>query len=345
MVTFFGFIILILCCVFFHEMGHFLVARAFKMRVLEFSIGMGKPLLSRTDRHGTVWKMCPIPIGGYVRMAESGTKNYHTYPVYQRFLMVLAGPVFSVVFGWAMFFCAFAVWGHPQIPDYRTGGIYQVMPDTPAYNTDLQRGDVIVKMQQNQDVYTIHSFYDMYTAVQRFKSSPIEATVKRGNTVHIISITPKAYHAQNGDIVYRIGVRGYPLEYVPLGVGETFNQSVDVTWRMVTLVYDSITRLLVGNIAKEELGGPIKIANMAGETLHMGWRVFIIFMGGFSINLGLFNMIPLPVLDGGRLVLLVAEGVRRRPIGAKVSHMLMAWSMAIVFTFLIFITLLDIGVL
>ena len=338
-----GFILVVLFTVSFHELGHFLVARWFKMRVLEFSVGMGKPLFTRTDKYGTVWQLALIPIGGYVRLDERN--GYENHPVYQRFLMVLAGPVFSILLGWILFFALFFVWGKPVLPDYKTTGIYEILPDTPASQTDLQQGDVIIQIAQGDDIRPIDTVYDMYMAVQHFKSQPLTITVQRQNTQYKTVLTPRAYKTNSGDIVYRIGVKGFPVTTEKMSIPQVLVSTNSVTWRTMTIIYDAIVRMFLGDIKKEELGGPVKIASMAGDSLQMGLRQFIIFLGAFSINLGLFNLIPLPVLDGGRLVLLCAEGIMRKPLSTRISHMLITGSMAVVLSFLIFVTLIDIGIL
>ncbi len=340
-----GFIVLLVVTVFFHELGHFSVARLFKMTVLEFSVGMGKTLLYHTDKHGTVWKLSMLPIGGYVKLQEGDTKGYETHPVYQRFLMVFAGPLFSIVFGWVMFFSVFYIWGHPQLPDYHSTGIYQVLADSPAQKTPLQQGDVIVKMAHANEVRDIQSFYDVYAAVQQFKASPIQLTVRRGESFYSTHITPRAYTTETGQIIYRIGVTAYPAIYKKAPLSDIIVDTTDITWRTMTLIYDAIIRMFSGNITREELGGPIRIADMAGDSLQQGIRHFMVFLGMFSINLGLLNLIPIPVLDGGRMVLLCAEGIMGKPLNTRLSHILIAGSMAIVLAFLIFVTLIDIGIL
>ncbi len=342
---FIGFILVVLFTVLFHELGHFWVARLFKMTVLEFSIGMGKTLLYHIDRHGTMWKLSLLPLGGYVRLQQKGHKAYEQHPVYQRFLMVFAGPLFSIVFGWVMFFAIFFIWGQPKIPEYESTGIYEILPDSPAQNTPLQTGDRIIQMANESDIRPIQSFYDLYMAVQHFKTSPVHVTVQRGDEKFTTQMTARAYKTDTGDIAYQIGVKGYPITHEKMRLSHIIYHTSMVTWRTMTIIYDAIIRIFTGNITREELGGPIRIADMAGDSLQMGIRQFMIFLGAFSINLGVFNLIPLPVLDGGRMVLLCAEGIMRKPLSTKVSHFLIVWSMAVVLTFLIFVTLIDIGIL
>ena len=344
------FSIVIMVLVFFHELGHFLFARVFKMKVDVFSVGMGPEILSKIDKYGTKWRLAIIPIGGYVKVLEgSENKNQQgsleSKPVWQRMIMVFAGPVFSVLLGWIIFFGMFGIWGKPTMADYSQKGINKVVVGSPAEISGLQTGDIITEITSNGKVHKITSFYNMYNAIQQTGEKQSILTVKRAGNDIKIKITPRPYNTEKGDVVYRIGVTAHPLEYKEMTLLDSFSNANDVSIRASLAIYNGIIDMFKNGIDKENVGGPIKIAQMSGQSGDMGLFYLLQFMALLSINLGILNMIPLPILDGGRLVLLTVEGIIRRPLPENLVNPIMAFSVVLMIVLFVFITMVDIGIL
>ncbi|MFL2659932.1 MAG: M50 family metallopeptidase [Alphaproteobacteria bacterium] len=345
-----SFIVVILVLVFFHELGHFLFARLFKMKVEVFSIGMGPEIISRRDKKGTIWRLALIPIGGYIKLLEGKANkdivgSFESRPIWQRMIMVLAGPAFSILFGWLIFLSSSIIWGKAYIPNYNEVGINKVVVDSPAQKSGLKTGDIITSIVLDDKKYKVNSFYDIYNIIQKSGSNKIKLIVNRNNEELKLFITPKAYTNNKDEIVYRIGVSSPQLLYKKVGFVESFKIANEVSLRAMIAVYNGIIDTFQNGIKSENVGGPIKIANISGQSIDMGIIYFLHFMALLSINLGVLNMIPLPILDGGRIVLLMVEFVIGRPLPDKLINPIMLISVLLMLILFFFILALDLGII
>ncbi len=348
MSTLFSFSLVIVLIVFFHELGHFLVARACGIKVKAFAVGMGPKILSRVDKHETEWKLCILPIGGYVQMIEGDeAKNtsdlFDNKPVWKRLSVVLAGPLASLLLGWILFFGVFAIYGTKESPNYLADGIGEVLKDTPAQSAGLQYGDVITQITVDGKVKATNNFYDVYVTVQNVGKKPMVLTVKRGDKIKYMPLISRAVlDERTNKIVYRIGFKAQPLKTKKISIGESLSKANQVTVHSLTMIYDAVIRMFKEGIG-EDMGGPIKIAQISGEAGRAGMEYLWGFIAMLSINLAVINMLPLPIMDGGRALLLMIEGVFRRPLHKKITETIMLISVSFMLCFFVFITLKDLG--
>ena len=350
MFTLLSFSLVIVLVVFFHELGHFLVARLFGVQVKAFSVGIGPKIISRTDKHGTEWKLCLLPLGGYVQMLEGEkTKNikssFENKTVTQRLLIVLAGPIASVALGWIIFFGIFSYHGAKEQPNFTIEGIGEVVKNSPAHIAGLQRNDVITKISFKDRVFDIKTFHDVYMATQIAGKTPMQVHVARNDAVKVLEISPRAViDERSAKVVYRIGFMAKPLKVKKLTIGQSLSRATSVTVKSLTMIYDGLINMFKNGIG-DEMGGPLKIAQVSGDAGRAGFEYLLGFIAMLSINLAVINMLPLPIMDGGRALFLCVEGIFRRPLPKKITETIMMASVWFMLLFFIFITLKDLGVL
>lgn len=346
------FLVVLTILVFVHEYGHYWVARRCGVRVEVFSIGFGPELFGRTDRAGTRWKFSLIPLGGYVKMfgdADAASTpdesvpamtdaerevSFHHKPLRQRAAIVAAGPIANFLFAMLVMAGLFWTSGHPMPPPT----IEDVMPGSAAERAGLEPGDTIVAI----DGQRIFRFVELQIAVAGGEGAPLELEVARGDRTVTTEVTP-AVTSRTGDDgeqveSYLIGVTvrsgDYGLaESLWLGVSETVNLGV------ATIV--AVGEMIVGDRGTEELGGPIRIAEMSGVVFDIGIVMIAWFMAVLSLNLGLINLFPIPMLDGGHLVFYAIEAVRGRPLGERAQEYGFRLGLALVLSLMVFATWND----
>ncbi|QDP18622.1 RIP metalloprotease RseP [Sphingomonas xanthus] len=342
--------------VFFHELGHYWVARWFGVGAEQFSIGFGREIGGWTDKRGTRWKIGWLPLGGYVRFV--GDMNpasqpdpaadvpdalrstaFHLKPWWQRFLIVLAGPMANFLLAIAIFAGFFAVFGMPRTPAI----VGQVQPGSVAQSIGLQPGDRIEAVAGQET----ESFEDMRRIVSLRPGEDVTIVVQRGGA-------QRSFQARLGEQVisddfgqeYRIGLLGVlgsqrtlerlpALEIVPAAAGYT----VALTRSMI----DGLGQIITGQRSTEDLGGPLKMAQIAGQQASLGAFEFFQLIALFSINLGFINLLPVPMLDGGHLVFYAAEGLRRRPVSERAQEWAFRGGLALLMALLIFTTVNDLA--
>jgi len=356
-ITVLGFIAVIGPLVFVHEMGHYLAGRLFGVQADMFSIGMGRELLGWTDKRGTRWKVSALPIGGYVKFRgdmgpasepdpallalppEEKAKTLHFKPVWQRFLIVAAGPITNFVTAILIFVVYFGVMGVPQTPTV----ISFVVPDTAAAAAGLQSGDRVIKVAGR----SVTRFEDMAQMIALRPRMQIDLLVERQGKQLTIPVTPKAQTAEDpaGNRI-EIGllgvVAGQAVQTRPgpvAVVAEAFRE----TGHTVQTITDVIGQIAGGERSAKELGGPLKIAQFSGTAVTVGWLPFFRFMALISINLGFINLLPIPLLDGGHLFFYLIEGVRRRPLPAQAQEWAFRSGLALLLGFMLFVTINDLG--
>jgi regulator of sigma E protease len=350
-----GFVCMLGPLVFFHEFGHYIVARIFKIPAEAFSIGFGRELVGWTDKQGTRWKIAWLPLGGYVRFvgdmtpasnpAEAGSipeedrdRAFQFRPVWQRFLVVLAGPAANFLLAIIIFAAFFAAIGAPL-----TNVVGGVKEGTAAAAAGLQPGDKIVSVA-NRPTPT---FDDIRSVVALRAGEKIPLEFERAGSVHEVQVTltsdvePDALGRD-----FKRGLLGiYPaegaLERVP--VTRAVPLAVQYTANLTRSIVDGLVQLVRGRVSPKQLGGPITIARVAGQGAELGALPFVQLLALLSINLGFINLLPVPMLDGGHLFFYAVEAVRRRPISAQALEWAFRGGLAIILSLLLFTTINDLA--
>jgi regulator of sigma E protease len=342
--------------VFFHELGHYLVARMFKIPAEVFSIGFGRELFGWTDRQGTRWKVAWLPLGGYVRfvgdMSPASTpvpeesispelreRSFQLRPAWQRFLVVLAGPAANFILAILIFAALFAAIGVPHTPNV----VGSVQPGSVAQKIGLQPGDRLVSVAGERT----RSFEDLQRVVGIRPGEPVLIRIERQQHDLVVPATIGVRtETDRFGQSYRIGVLGIAqadrvlerpsaLHLLPTATRYT----IQITRSMI----QGLAQIITGRRGTEEVGGPIKIAQIAGQQAVLGPIAFAQLLALFSINLGFINLLPVPMLDGGHLVFYAVEAVRRRPLSAKALDWAFRGGMAVLLALVVFTTLNDLG--
>ncbi len=338
------FLLILSVVVFVHEFGHFWVARRNGVRVEVFSIGFGPELVGWTDRHGTRWKFSLIPLGGYVKMlgeedAPAAALPPDAFPakrVGQRMAIVAAGPLANFLFAILVFALLFLAFGKPYAPPV----VGDVVPESPAAEAGLLPGDRILAV----DGEAVDSFEDLQRIVRDRPGVPLVFTVRRDGETFDLTIIPELRELDTPAGKVRIGLIGVTsqgLEYRRLGPLAALWEAVGETGRMIAATLEAIGQMIVGSRGTEELGGPLRIAQMSGEIAQQGLVPALWFAAILSLNLGLINLFPIPMLDGGHLLLYTIEAVRGRPLSERSQEILFRIGLAMVVTLMLFATWND----
>lgn len=306
--------------VFFHELGHYLAARWRGVRVEAFSIGFGHTVASWTDKHGTVWKLSWLPLGGYVKMhgqerpeyASPEVRNswipgqtFHEKSVLSRAIIVGAGPAANFLLAMVVFAGLFIAFGKPvTLPE-----VGDVLPGSAAAQAGLQSKDRIDEIGGKK----IATFEALQAVVMANPGHTLPITVHRGDADLKLTITPQPHDAA-GKQIGVIGVRGGMVEYQKVSVPAALWGGVAQTWTVTADTVAGLGQIISGTRGSEELGGPLRIAQLSGQVAELGVGSLMMFIAVLSVNLGLINLFPIPVLDGGHLLFYAAEAVRGRPL-------------------------------
>ena len=342
--------------VFFHELGHYLVARLFGIPAETFSIGFGREIVGWTDRQGTRWKVSWLPLGGYVKFVGDMSpasnpgdleaipehlrdRAFQSRPVWQRFLVVLAGPLtnfFLAVVIIAGFIGAYGVTSTPNV-------VVSTLPNTPARAAGLQPGDHIMGISGRRT----ETFDELALLTSMYPEQTVALEILRGGrkfnvNVRLGSQTVKDVYGHK----YRIGLLGIPppkAQRTRVPIAEVVPAAVERTWFLTRSMAAGLGQILTGQRSLREVGGPVKIAQFAGEEAQLGFEDFIGLVAMLSINLGFINLLPVPALDGGHLFFYTIEGIRRRPIGAEALEWAFRGGFALILALLLFVTANDLG--
>jgi regulator of sigma E protease len=350
------FLIILTVLVFVHEFGHFLIARWNGVRVEVFSIGFGPEVFGWWDRTGTRWKFSTIPLGGYVKMfgdsdASSGLPvpglarlapaerevSFHYKRLGQRAAIVAAGPAANFLFAVAVLAILFTTYGQPFTP----AEVGQVQPGSAAEQGGIQPGDVI----RSLDGSTVHRFEDVQQIVRLTPGVPMSIVVSRDGQEQTLRVTPSQTELTDrfGNH-YQIGLLGIArsgMEYVKRDPATAIIQAGAETWNLSVSTLKAIWQIIIGTRATDELGGPLRIAQMSGEVAQGGVVAVLWFMAVLSINLGLINLFPVPVLDGGHLLFYAAEALRGKPLDQRAQEYGFRIGLALVLTLMVFATWND----
>jgi regulator of sigma E protease len=326
-----AFLVVILVIVFVHEFGHYIVGRWCGVGVEAFSVGFGKELFGYTDRNGTRWKFCAIPLGGYVKFegdANAASKpsdqpelhtatSLHSQPLWQRAAIVAAGPLANFILAIAIFTGVFFTYGMTYFP----AEVQEMMPDGAAKQAGIKTGDVIVRIDGSE----IYSFDDIPRLVRLRTGDPLEVVVQRDGAPLTFSVVPKNISVDDG-LGGKVTVGGLGISYRPpngeaqvktFGLGGAFNQAVWQTKNQIVMIMQGVKSMIMGKQSVKQVGGAVTIAKMASVHASYGPTTFIFFIGILSISIGLINLFPIPILDGGHLVLFAIEAVLGKPLEGR----------------------------
>jgi len=350
------FVIILTVLVFVHEFGHYIIARWNRVRIEVFSIGFGPEIFGWWDRAGTRWKFSAIPLGGYVKMfgdtdASSALPaaglsrltpaerdlSFHYKRLGQRAAIVSAGPAANFVFAIAALAILFMTYGQPFTP----AEVGQVTSGTAAERGGMRAGDVILKI----DGRTVHRFEDVQQVVRLNPGVPMTIVVRRGGEEQTLHVTPsQTEFTDRFGHHYAVGLLGIThsgMEYVKRDPATAIVQAGVETWNLTSGTLGALWQMVEGTRGTEELGGPLRIAQMSGEVAQSGIVAILWFMAVLSINLGLINLFPVPVLDGGHLLFYAAEALRGKPLGQRAQEYGFRIGLALVLTLMVFATWND----
>lgn len=337
--------------VFFHELGHYLVGKLFGVGAETFSIGFGREIAGWTDRSGTRWKVGWLPLGGYVRFvgdehrtdqkqqsADSDPRAFDGKPVWKRFLIVLAGPMANFLLAILIFAAFFSILGTP-----RTNVVGSVEPASAAAESGIQPGDRIIAIAGRPT----STFADVFNAVVVRPGEQVTVEVERGGSVRQLSVHLGTDVIEDpAGASFKRGLLGvYPTTQVqePVSLLEAIPMATAYSWGMTRAIADGIVQLARGRISPKQIGGPIKIAQVAGEGALQGPLAFVSLLALLSINLGFINLLPVPVLDGGHLLFYTVEAVRRRPMSIQAQEWAFRGGLALLLALLLFTTVNDLS--
>ncbi len=314
-VILFGVVILV------HELGHFFMAKLFRMDVLRLSLGFG-PVLFSFKRGRTEYAVSAIPVGGYVKLAEEDDARkdpsitpYERHPWYQKTLMALMGTGFNLVLGFIVIW-ALVLWKGTY--DYKPV-VGEVLKDSPAEKAELKAGDIILSINGKP----VHYWSDIPGLVNSSKGAPLVFTIKRGEKTLTVTITPKKVSEEVDKGIYldrwMVGIKADEkhLIHIKPGFVASVGEAVRMCGNIVRIVFDSLGKLFTNKEAYKQIGGPIAIGKMASDSFRSGLVSYFYFMAAISIMIGLFNLLPIPPLDGFLGIVFFFEGMIGRPMGER----------------------------
>ena len=351
-----GFLLVLGPLVLLHELGHYAVGRLFGVKADVFSVGFGKELAGWTDRRGTRWKLSALPLGGYVQFAgdmnpasqpgeewlslppEEREQTFQAKPLWQRALIVAAGPVTNLLIAVAIFAAFFMAFGKEVTPPV----VARFAEQSTAQVAGMQIGDRIMQV----DGEDIASFSDLARKVELYPGRTVRLTILSDAGTKILSVPIAGFDISdrfgNTSRIGRIGIMSEGLEWRKVGPGEALALSFEHCGKIMQMMIAGIGQIITGERSAKELGGPIKIAKFSGEQLTLGPLVFVQFVALISINLAFINLLPIPALDGGHLAFYAAEAVRRKPLGPRSQEWAFRTGMALVLALMIFFTINDV---
>ena len=334
------FIVLILIVVFIHEYGHYYFAKKYGVGVTDFSIGFGQEIFGWNDKSGTRWKICWIPLGGYVKFfgdrnvysqadhkeilekynEEEQKKLFILKPLYQRSLIVFGGPLANFLLALVIFFSIYTFVGK----DFTPAVINEVQKDSPAMTGGLKQNDIILEIDGNK----VESIMDVSKFITMSTDEIIDFKVKRSYDELILKIKPNIVPGEdnlgnklNKRIVgIKLGAYNNEINHVKLGPAQAIYHAAHEVYYVGVSSLKYIGAMIFGKADTSQLGGPIRIAKISGQVAEFGVLAFISMMAYISISLGLVNLFPIPMLDGGHLMFYAFEKVLGRPLSQKTQE-------------------------
>ena len=355
------FLILILVVVFIHEYGHYYFAKKYGVGVTDFSIGFGKELFGWNDRSGTRWKVCAIPLGGYVKFfgdrnvysqadhqeilekynEEEREKLFILKPLYQRVLIVFGGPLANFLLALVIFFSIYTFVGK----DFTPAVINEVQEDSPAMVGGLKDNDIILEIDGNE----VKSIMEVSKFITMSIDDFIDFKVKRNYDEIIFKVRPNIVEGNDGlgnkinkrMVGIKLGAYNNEVNHVKLGPAKALYHAANEVYFVSASSLKYIWGMITGKADTSQLGGPIRIAKISGQVATFGVLAFISMMAYISISLGLINLFPIPMLDGGHLMFYAFEKVLGRPLSQKTQEGFFRIGMFLLISLMFFTTFND----
>jgi len=362
------FLFLIIIVVFIHEYGHYYFAKKYGVGVTDFSIGFGKEIFGWNDRSGTRWKICWIPLGGYVKFfgdrnvfsqadqdklikkynEDERKKLFTLKPLNQRAWIVFGGPLANFILAFLIFFSIYTFVGK----DFTPAVINEVQKDSPAMVGGLKQSDIILEIDGNK----VESIMDVSKFITMSTADVIDFKVKRSYDELLLKIKPKVILSEdnlgnkiNKRIVgIKLGAYNNEINHVKLGPAQAIYHAVNEVYYVSISSLKYVAGMIMGKADTSQLGGPIRIAKISGQVAEFGILAFISMMAYISISLGLVNLFPIPMLDGGHLMLYAFEKILGRPLSQKTQEGFFRIGLFLLLSLMFFTTfndLKDIGLL
>jgi regulator of sigma E protease len=355
------FIALIVVVVFIHEYGHYYFAKRYGVGVTDFSIGFGKEMFGWNDKSGTRWKVCVIPLGGYVKFfgdrnvysqadndkiikeysKEDQDKLFVLKPLYQRALIVFGGPLANFLLAILIFFSVYTFFGK----DFTPAVINEVQKDSPAMVAGLKDNDIVVSIDGNE----VTSIMEVSKYIMMSTDEFINFTVNRYDQDLTFRVKPNIVEGEDNlgnkiskrMVGIKLGAYNNEVNHVKLGPTKALFYAVNEVYYVSTSSLKYIGSMLTGNADTSQLGGPIRIAKISGQVAEFGILPFISLMAYISISLGLINLFPIPMLDGGHLMFYGIEKVLGRPLSQKTQEGFFRIGMFLLLSLMFFTTFND----
>jgi regulator of sigma E protease len=348
-----AFLFVITLVVFIHELGHFLVARWCGVAVDVFSVGFGRELLGFTDRRGTRWRISALPLGGYVKFAgdadaasrpdaeslnkmDARTRADALYfkPLHQRAFVAAAGPFANFILAIVIFMGLALALGKAAAPPV----LETVTKDSAAERAGLQPGDII----RSVDGKTVNIFADLQSVVEAKPGEPIQVVVSRGGREMTFEATPTSEQATDeAGVKHTVGRLGVRDATVPVGVVEAFQVGVESTWIIFRETLTYLVKIATGQESPGQLHGILGIGAVSDQAARIGFAALLRLAGLMSVSIGLINLLPIPVLDGGHLLYYGCEAILRRPLGERAQEVGFRLGLAFVLGLILLATFND----
>ena len=354
------FLFVLTLVVFVHELGHFLVGRWCGVDVKTFSIGFGRELFGFNDRHGTRWRFALIPLGGYVKFSgdadasstpdgeavahmsrEERERSFPAQSVAERAAIVAAGPIANFLLAIAIFAVTAYSFGKPVLAPR----VEMVTAGGAAERAGLKAGDLILKVEDRE----IKSFSDLQRQISTRPSEPLPVTFEREGATMVLTVTPDLVETSSPLGKQRLGIIGVQASSKPsdwttqhFGLVESLKLGVSETWFVVERTYDYLAKLIKGKESTDQLSGPIRIAQVSGMVASSGGLLALINLAAIlSVSIGLMNLFPVPMLDGGHLMFYAIEAVRGRPLSERAQEIGFRVGLGLVLMLMLFVTWND----
>jgi regulator of sigma E protease len=357
LLTVLAFIAVIGPLVFVHELGHYLVGRWCGVKAEAFSIGFGPEIAAWVDKRGTRWRLGALPLGGYVKFkgemnaasqsdprwlelpASERAESFPAKPLWQRAAIVAAGPMVNFLFA-ALLLGGLAYWqGNPESPPV----VGAVAGGSAAQAAGLKPGDRIVSIMGRQ----VDSFSDISAIVMLRPNELLSYRIDRkGREIALDIAAGTRIEKDRFGNIYRIGqlgVQSAPIVFRPVKIWEAPGIGVRRGVQIFKSTIDGLGQIITGRRSVKEMGGPLKIAEISGQAVSLGFVSFLFFMAAISINLGFINLLPIPMLDGGHLLFYAIEGIQRRPVSPNAQEWAYRSGLALLLTLMVMVTFNDLS--
>ena len=359
--TILPFVVLIVVVVFIHEYGHYYFAKKYGVGVTDFSIGFGKEMFGWNDKSGTRWKICLIPLGGYVKFfgdrnvfsqadqekiinqysKEDQEKLFALKPLYQRALIVAAGPFANFLLAIAIFFSVYTFIGK----DFTPAVINEVQKDSPAMSAGLENDDIIVSIDGNK----VKSIMEVSKFIMMSTDEFIDFTVNRSNQILTLKVKPNIIASEdnlgnkiNKSLIgIKLGAYNNEINHVKLSPTKAIYHAISEVYYVSASSLKYLGSMITGSGDSSQLGGPIRIAKITGQVAEYGFLPFLNIMAYISISLGLINLFPIPLLDGGHLMFYAFEKILGHPLSQKVQEGFFRIGMFLLLSLMFFTTFND----